>query len=185
MSTDLVFIDWETTGLIKPEEIDIKLQPYGIEFYGMRINKNWETVSDFETLLKPPVKIPEFIEKLTGIYNSSVEDAPTFIEVYPDLIELFHGAETLVAHNCSFDRDILKFELMRHDLQFKFPWPHKHVCTVEASFSIRNKRLTISKLHDITTGEPHDTDSNAHRAKDDVLALIECYKWLQDQGFVD
>lgn len=179
---DMVFIDWETTGLIKPEANDIAVQPYATEFYGIRITQSWEFISEFESLVKPPIPIPKDIEEMIGITNDMVKDSPSFVEIYKDLVHLFMGTEFLVAHNCAFDRDILKYELTRSDLQFKFPWPINHICTVEKSFSINNKRLTLSKLHELATGEPHE--EGAHRSKTDVMALVRSFQWLQENGFV-
>jgi DNA polymerase III epsilon subunit-like protein len=179
---DLVFIDWETTGLVKPEASDLALQPHGIEFYGIRVTHDFQVVSEFETLMKPPVVIPEFIEKYIHITNDMVKDSPAFVEVYSDLVELFMGAGSMVAHNCSFDRDILKFELRRIDREINFPWPPNHVCTVEKSFAIKNRRLKLAELHQLATGKPFD--EGAHRAKNDVMALIRSYQGLQKQGLV-
>jgi DNA polymerase III epsilon subunit-like protein len=181
MKGDFVVIDTETTGLLKPSPVDKNMQPFITEFYGIRINKNWEVVGEFETFIKPPMPIPDEVVKITGITDEMVANAPTFIEVFDDIVELFHGARRMVAHNLSFDAGVLRQELERHDLAFKFPWPPEWHCTVELSKSIRDKALKLRDLHEIATGTPHE--DGAHRAKNDVMALVRCYKWLCDKGF--
>ena len=76
----------------------------------------------------------------------------------------------------------MKFELKRLGLEFNFPWPKNHICTVEKSFPIRNKRLKLEQLYEIATGKKGI--KGAHRAKSDVLAMVECIVWLRKNGFL-
>jgi DNA polymerase III alpha subunit (gram-positive type) len=182
MKGDIVIFDTETTGLLAPSVSDINMQPYITEFYGVRISPDWDVVGEFESFIKPPVPIPEIVTKITGITDDMVANAPTFIEVYDDLVELYFGARTLVAHNAPFDVGVINWQLVRHGLERKFPWPPQHHCTIELSHPIKNKPLKLSVLHEIATGNPHF--EGAHRAKHDVMATVRCYKWLLEQGFI-
>lgn len=179
----MIFIDFETTGLLKPSLAELFTQPYAIEFYGIRVSPEWKVVSELETLLKPPKPIPEFIEKLTGVTNDMVETAPAFSQMHQKFIDFFIGARVLIAHNCAFDRDVLDIELQRLDRSKQFPWPPIQICTVEKSFCIKNKRLKLGVLHEMATGQPEI--QGAHRAKKDVMALIRSYKWLVSEGYVN
>ena len=76
---------------------------------------------------------------------------------------------------------MLRIELERHELVTKFPWPSIQICTVEKSFSINNKRMSLEKLYKLATG--HDIE-NAHRAESDVFALMECYQFLRDENLI-
>lgn len=178
----MIFIDLETTGLLHPEAADISQQPFITEFYAIRINENWDVVDEIETFMKPDIPIPEIVTKITGITDEMVRGAPTFIEMYDRLCDFFLGETVAIAHNATFDMGVLRFELERYGLQFNFPWPKKYNCTVELSYPIQNKRLKLTQLHEIATGRPHD--DGAHRAKNDVMALIRCYRWLMEKGFV-
>lgn len=176
----LVF-DTETTGLLKPELTELDLQPYIIEIGIVKLDKKFKVVDEFQTFVKPPVPLPPNIIQITGINEDMLKGAPEFIEIVDDLIEIFLGQEKIFAHNCPFDINMLVNELTRYDLQHKFPWPHKQICTVEASFAIRNKRLKLVDLYEMSTGS---RNYRAHRALDDTKALAKCVKWLCQEGFI-
>lgn len=173
--------DTETTGLLKPEQTHLHMQPFMTEIYIAKFNENFEITDEFDHLVKPPFPIPEFIQKLTNITNEMVSDKPTFIDIYDDLCNFVRGEEIIFAHNASFDTGVIRYELERHDLQYKFPWPSKHYCTVELSEPIQNKRLKLNQLHEIATGKSEIV--GAHRAKTDVVAMIKCIEWLHKNKF--
>lgn len=87
----------------------------------------------------------------------------------------------MAAHNLGFDKSLLKFELLRLDKEFAFPWAPKQLCTVEASYGIKNRRLHLSELHELATGKVH---KGAHRAINDVEALCTCIRWLRKEGWI-
>jgi DNA polymerase III subunit alpha, Gram-positive type len=175
----MIGFDTETTGLARPSATEPHLQPFMIEIYAAKFNDDFEIVDEFEHLLKPTIPISEEITKITGITNDMVCNAPEFIEVYDDLCDFFLGETVVYAHNCTFDIGILKGELARHGLVTNFPWPKDQRCTVELSMPLENKRLTLGKLYKIATGKEIE---NAHRAKNDVLPMIECIRFLKENG---
>jgi len=178
----MIILDSETTGLLKPSLADIGLQPYMTEFYACKLdNKTFDLIDEIETFVKPPVPMPEEVIKITGITDEMVKDAPTFLQLYDRLYDFFLGETIVVAHNAMFDMGVLRYELTRHDFEFKFPWPKDYVCTIELSKPIRNRRLKLTDLHQIATGKPHM--DKAHRAKEDVYALVRCFHWLVEQGY--
>lgn len=172
----MIILDTETTDLIKPNAIDINRQPYLVEIYCAKLNKNFEFIDEFESFVKPPIPIPEESFKVHGISDEMVATEPTFIGIYKELCQFFLGETILVAHNATFDVGVLSYELIRYGNEYKFPWPTRHVCTVEASMHIKNKRLKLRDLHELATGRKHL--EGAHRAKEDVFALIRCLNWL-------
>lgn len=176
----MIVFDTETTGLLKPELAEIGMQPYITELYACKVDKDFNFIGEFDTFIKPPVPISEFITKCTGIDDSMVADAPSFLQIYDDLYDFFLGETVMVAHNAMFDKGMLRWELTRHDLELSFPWPKHTVCTVELSQPIRNRRLKLTDLHEIATGRPLE---NAHRAKTDVMGLMRCFEWLVKEGF--
>ncbi len=177
----MILTDYETTGLIKADAVDLNLQPFITEIYALKLTKDLEFVDEFETFIKPPIPISEEITKLTGIDDAMLVDAPSFISVYPKLVEIYLGEAEVVAHNVSFEIGMLNLELRRCGYENKFPWPHIHTCTVEKSMPIKNRYLKLGQLHELATGRPHE---GGHRAKADVLALAECYAWLKEKGLV-
>lgn len=177
-----ILFDTETTGLLKPKASPLSGQPSIIEFYGLKVlegvvdgERTFEVIGEFDELFKPPHLVSAEITRITGIDNNMLENKRSFASVYPELIEFFHGSHRMVAHNMSFDRQMLANELMRVDKQFHFPWPPSHVCTVEKTIAVEQRRLNLQKLHNHLFG----TDfQGAHRAKNDVLPLYRCYKEL-------
>jgi len=179
----MIIIDTETTGLIKPTLTDSHLQPFITELYACKITNDFKFISEFNHLIKPPIPVPELITKITGIDDKMLENKPSFIEIYDELCDFFLGETIIVAHNASFDVGMIYWELFRLDLEKKFPWPKYHICTVEQSFGIENKRLKLTQLHEKATGIPHV--EGAHRAKDDVMALVRSFKWLVKENIVN
>jgi len=177
----LIFIDTETTGLLKPDAASLHLQPYITEIYVVKLTDKLSFIDEFETLIKPPIPIPDETSKVSGITNELVANAPKFIEVYDRLVDLFMGERITVGHNVSFDLGVLWSELARHRLEFHFPWSPTWLCTVEKSTSIKHKRLSLKDLHMLATGHAHE---DAHRAKSDVLAMIRCYQWMEQKGLI-
>lgn len=173
--------DFETTGLLKPDLIDARLQPCITELYFCKFDYTGKIMAEFETFVRPPVPIPENVIEITGITNEMVADAPTFVEVYDDLCAFFLGEDTFFAHNCSYEIGVLSCELSKYDLEFRFPWPKNQICTVEVAYPIQNKRLKLGDLYKIATGKEMGF---AHRAKADVVAMVEVIVWLKKQGFL-
>ena len=177
----MIFIDTETTGLLKADAADINFQPYIIELYAVKLTPDYEYVAEIDSMIKPPVPIPEEVVRITNITDEMVANAPPFISLYDSLIELFLGEREVIGHNCPFDMGILYCELTRAGLEFHFPWPPTWTCTVEKSMHLEHRRLKLTQLHQYATGEPH---SWAHRAKDDVSALVRCHMWMKEQGML-
>lgn len=176
----MLAFDTETTGLLRPDATELHLQPFIIEIYVCKFNDDFKIYDEFETFLKPPVPVSEEITKITGITNDHVRNAPEFIEIYDELCGFFKGEDKIFAHNCTFDINMLVNSLRRHNLQYKFPWPKEQICTVEASECIENKRQSLEKLCALAGIEYE----KGHRAKVDVLLMLECIKWLHEQELI-
>lgn len=91
----LAVIDFETTGLspamgARATEIAVVLIRDGA------------VVGRYQSLMNAGVRIPAFIEELTGISNAMVKSAPPVAEVMAAAAD-FIGDHPLVAHNASFD----------------------------------------------------------------------------------
>ncbi len=179
---NIIIFDTETTGLLLPEPADIKKQPYIIEFYGCKINENFDFLEEFETLIKPPIPISQEITKITKIEDKHVAGKPVFPLIFKDLAKFFTGVDILVAHNLAFDLGMLNNELRRLDKVNRFPWPRHQICTVEKSNHIKGYRLNLTRLHNLAFGKGF---ANAHRAKDDVFALVRCFHWLCENNHIN
>lgn len=177
----IILFDTETTGLLKPDANELKAQPEITEIYASKTNdlNDW---THLHLLLKPSMPVSAEITRITGITNELLKNKPSFAECYQEIAEFFHGCDEMVAHNLAFDRSMLANELLRIDKVLNFPWPIKHTCTVEKSMHIEQRRLTLTKLHQYATGQSEML--GAHRASGDVEALVKCYIWLKEDGYV-
>ena len=99
MEINFVAVDVETTGLscTQNELIEISAIKY--------IDLKKEEI--FSTLVKPKIKIPSYITKITGINNQMVKNSPEIESVMPKLIK-FIGDFPIVAHNARFDYGFLQ-----------------------------------------------------------------------------
>jgi len=96
-SADFVVVDLETTGL-DANRASI------LEIGAVRISQ-LRIVDRFETLLRPPGKLPRAIVALTGIHDAMVAEAPTEIRALRSFARWLDRtpAAPFVAHNASFD----------------------------------------------------------------------------------
>lgn len=177
MTKALIF-DTETTGLVTNRAVRLDKQPEVTEFYGCIIDlkKPDKIIEELNTLVKPNGPIPDEIAKKTGITNEMVKDAPPFSSVMPKIKTIISKAPLVVAHNFSFDKDMIEIELQRNNENITWP---RCICTVEATIHITGFRLSLTALHEKLFGEPF---KGAHRAKADVLALVRCTAELFKRG---
>jgi DNA polymerase-3 subunit epsilon len=101
----LVVFDFETTGL-SPDMGDRSIE------IGAVLIENGRITDRFQQLMNPGVRIPLFIENLTGITNAMVKESRNNAEVMSDFDEFIAG-RNLVAHNASFDERFLRAEFKR------------------------------------------------------------------------
>lgn len=173
----IILLDFETTGLTLPSSADLELQPRIIEIGAIKVSDRGSVVAELGELIDPKQEISAEITKITGIKPDQLKGKRTLEEVLPELADFFLGAHTLVAHNLAFDRDVLYFELLRYGWERRFPFPPNQVCTVDSTMHMKGRRLKLLELYEITQGKPL---AQTHRAVDDVRALWECYKVLND-----
>lgn len=178
----MIAFDTETTGLLVPSAADLHLQPYIIEIYACKFDKDYNFISDLQTFIRPPIPVSKKITEITGITDDMLIGAPSFVQCYDRIADFFLGEDTVYAHNCSFDTGVLCVELQRYGWEYKFPWPKNQICTVEKSFPIKNRRMNLQELHALATGKPEII--GAHRAKTDVAALVKCIMFLEKEGFI-
>ena len=101
----IAVIDFETTGLspnssCRATEIAVVML------------ENGRIVERYQSLMNAGVRVPAFIEQLTGISNAMLRSAPPAERVMEEVNE-FVGCTPLLAHNASFDQKFWDFELGR------------------------------------------------------------------------
>ncbi len=181
-----VIFDTETTGLSKPGACDASEQPYITEMYAAKYveyqDGSMEKIGEFEHMFKVPVKLSATITKITGITDEDLANKPTFAQCFNELAEFMTCVDRIVAHNLPFDISMLANEIVRIDKLLHFPWPREHICTVERTLHIEQRRMNLTALHTHLFGIGFP---DAHRAKNDVLPLIKCYEKLCKTGVID
>lgn len=175
----IIVYDTETSGLPNVEGSPLDLQPRIIEFAGIKLDEDLNEVERLTFICNPMLQLSDIITRITGLRQSDVDDKQPFTFYYDQLCKFFLGCDTLIAHNASFDVSLLKFELQRMGKLQQFPWPYKHICTIEKTMHVAGYKLNLTKLHKHCTGEDHI--NGAHRAMNDVEALIKCVKFLREK----
>ncbi len=164
----LVFLDLETTGATASFDRITEIGVIEVE--------RGAFVREWSTLVNPEMRIPPFIESLTGISNDMVALAPTFADVAQELKARLAG-KLLIAHNARFDYGFLKAEFGRLDAKYSSDL----VCTVKLSRKLypghaRHNLDSLMERHDITCGA-------RHRALGDARVLWDLVqKWRAELG---
>jgi len=187
MPRNIIVFDTETTDLIKNSLVTLDKQPRIIELYAVNISPpdddggEWIRNGEIEMLFNPGISIPEVSQKITGISDDMVSDCPTIGDRWDEIRNFFSGGDEVVAHNLFYDLSVMNFEQKRVSDNDDFPWPESQICTVEATEFLKGYRLSLTALHEelFGTGFPE-----AHRARNDVEALVLCYKRLYGLGYL-
>lgn len=155
-----VLLDLETTGGNPVHDRITEIAAVRME--------NGQEVARWSTLVNPGTTISAFIQRLTGISNAMVAEAPPFAEVAPHLLALLDDA-VLVAHNVRFDHGFLLNEFARLEVPLRV----KTLCTVRLSRLLYPQH----KGHGLDAiMQRHSLSTNArHRAMGDVDMVLA---WL-------
>lgn len=159
LNEPLVFLDLETTGATPAGDRITEIGLVLVDTNGFR---------EWSRLVNPGTRIPPFIEKLTGITNAMVADAPAFADVADELASLLAG-RVVVAHNARFDYAFLLHEFRRVGRTFQAPV----LCTVKLSRRLfpefhRHGLDVLVERHGLTA------EGDRHRALTDAR-LIHCF----------
>jgi len=177
-----IALDTETTDLLAPELADLIHQPFITEIYICKFDLDtFRIVDEINSLVNIPINVPDHITKITGITDFMLEGKPVFSELVDDIIELCKGSDLVVGHNLMFDLDVLRHNMRRSNDEDRYPEFSEMICTIERSKCIKRRRLKLGQLYQMATGLYHD---GAHRAKADVVATIQCYKFLVNEGYI-
>lgn len=131
----------------------------------------------FYSLIRPPSSRVLFTH-VHGLTWPMLKDAPTFTELWPQLVAFMEGSHALLAHNAGFDRRVLHascqaLELVQPQLPF--------LCTLKGA---RRSLPLVSRALDSVCdyfGIPLDH----HHAGSDARACAEIYLRLRGLGVTD
>ncbi len=162
LTEDFVVFDIETTGF---SPVNNRI----IEIGAVKVSGG-EVTERFSAFVNPKVPIPFEIEKLTGIRDDMVQDAPLIEEVLPQFLEFSKGC-VLAAHNAGFDMSFILENIRRLGLE-ESGKDFTYVDTV----GIARVLLPDQAKHtlDAVAKTLNISLENHHRAVDDA----ECTAWI-------
>jgi|HigsolmetaGSP12D_1036236.scaffolds.fasta_scaffold01174_3 ATP-dependent DNA helicase DinG len=156
-------LDLETTGT-SPEKDEI------IQVGLALMDESGAVESVYASLVRPSSPIPDWISRLTGITDESVQDAPDLESVMAEIVPLLQDA-VLVAHNVRFDAGFLQAALDRCGY---LPFSGRMLDTLELArlvFPTMASYRLSSLTHSLGIG--HD---RPHQADEDALATAELFR---------
>ena len=161
----LAFVDLETTGTSTTKD---RITEIGI------VLVDGDSVQEWSRLVYPEMRIPAYIEQMTGITNQMVEGAPRFAEVSNEVAELLQG-RLFIAHNARFDYGFLKNEFKRLGLNFQ----PSVLCTVKLSRTLfpqyhRHNLDSLIERHNLAA-------TDRHRALADAQIIHRFWQYLYTQ----
>jgi DNA polymerase-3 subunit epsilon len=162
----LAFVDLETTGATATAD---RITEIGI------VEVDEQGVREWSCLVNPGTLISGFIERLTGISNAMVADAPPFEDVADEVRERLEG-RLFIAHNARFDYGFLKNEFKRAGQDFRATV----LCTVKLSRKLfpqhaKHNLDSLIERHGLTV-------SSRHRALGDAQLIHQF--WIRVQAEV-
>lgn len=130
----------------------------------------------FYSLIRPPSSRVLFTH-VHGLTWPMLKDAPTFTELWPQLVAFMEGSHALLAHNAGFDRRVLHASCQALDL-----------CSRSCRFCVRSRcasRLPLaSRALDSVCGY-FGIPLDHHHAGSDARACAEIYLRLRGLGVTD
>lgn len=158
----LVFVDLETTG--GTATLD-RITEIGI------VEVSDAGVTEWSSLVNPHTRIPPFIERLTGISNAMVSNAPAFEDLGHDLLQRLQG-RLFIAHNARFDYGFLKNEFKRMGIS----WSSNVLCTVRLSRQLfpEHKRHNLDAL--VERHQLFIPPADRHRALGDARLIWQFWQ---------
>jgi DNA polymerase-3 subunit epsilon len=161
----LAFVDLETTGATPTVD---RITEIGI------VEVDQDGVREWSSLVNPGTRIPEFIERLTGISNEMVASAPAFADLADEVLSRLSD-HLFVAHNARFDHGFLQNEFKRMDLDFR----PRVLCTVKLSRKLypqfhKHSLDSLIERHGLEAG-------GRHRALADARLIWQFWQRLHSE----
>lgn len=161
----LAFVDIETTGGPAQRESITEIGIVQVDEDGVR---------EWSTLVRPESRIPDYIQRLTGIDDDMVAGAPRFAEIADEIFDRLDG-RLFVAHNARFDHGHLRAAFRRAGLDIR----PQVLCTVKLSRRLFPEHRRHGLDHLI---ERHGLAvADRHRALGDAQLLWQFWQKLHER----
>lgn len=157
----LAFVDLETTGATATHDRITEIGIVEVDADG--------SVREWQQLVNPGMRIPPFIEQLTGITNEMVAAAPPFEAIAAEALRRLEG-RLFIAHNARFDYGFLKAEFKRLGIDFR--------CTVTCTVKLSRALYPEHHRHNLDSLiERHGLQAEArHRALADAQLIHQFWQ---------
>jgi len=184
-----LFFDTETTGVPKDYRAPAIEWPRMVQLAWLMHNEKREVIDSGNLIIKPEgFKIPKAAADIHGITDEiALEKGTDLKEVLIVFKERLDTAKYIIGHNVSFDRKILRGELIRKEVEYDSSEKIK-LCTMMLSTkycAIPNrsgfKWPKLQELHKKLFGEEFE---GAHDASADIKATARCFWKLIDLGII-
>ena len=184
-----LFFDTETTGVPKDYRAPAIEWPRMVQLAWLMHNEKREVIDSGNLIIKPEgFKIPKAAADIHGITDEiALEKGTDLKEVLIVFKERLDTAKYIIGHNVSFDRKILRGELIRKEIEYDSSEKIK-ICTMMLSTkycAIPNKFgfkwPKLQELHEKLFGEGFE---GAHDASADIKATARCFWKLIDLGII-
>ncbi|MAH73192.1 MAG: hypothetical protein CBC09_03865 [Cellvibrionales bacterium TMED49] len=156
----MVLFDCETTGANATFGKIIEI--------GLLVIENGVLIDQWRSFCNPETTIPEKIQRLTGINNSMLENAPIFSQIAITLKDYLRD-RVLVAHNIRFDYGFLKNEFAREGMKFH----EQTLCSVKFS-RLLYPQFKSHSLSAIIKRFKFEA-KHRHRAMDDAFIIYKFF----------
>jgi DNA polymerase III alpha subunit (gram-positive type) len=175
-----LLFDTETTDLIANLLRPLPKQPKIFEFFGIVLEETeeeWIEHLRFHRMWNPGEELKPKVTEITKVTNEMLAGKPKITKKdVQELQQLFNSVDAIVAHNVTYDINVVTFEFLRQGESPIFP---RAICTVEATEHFKGHRL---RLADLYTYLFEETFEGAHRAEQDVDAMVRCFIELKNRG---
>lgn len=192
---NFILFDTETTGLSPASCVIIEVSALKIR------SRDFEILDQLTIYIRPQSPIPRAIERLTGITNEVLCDAPSEAEAYPIIADFFGNKTVCGAYNVSFDRGFMEALFSRHGASFQTSreifdvlklakevvpagtTPNYKLATMFSYFQEQGKlSKKLFAENGINGDNGNSTSISFHNAEDDTLAMFGLFDGLYHEA---
>jgi DNA polymerase III epsilon subunit-like protein len=187
-----LFFDTETTGTprnYKAPVTDLNNWPRLVQIAWILQDKDGNTLVKESSIIKPNgFIIPSDVAKIHGITTDIAQrNGVDLLPVLKSFNNLIDSSEYLIAHNISFDKNIVGAEFLR--AKMKNPVPAKKLictmmgsvnyCAINGPYGFKYPKLT--ELHQKLFNSRFD---GAHDASADITATAKCFWEMRKRALI-
>lgn len=164
----VVVIDFETTGL-SPAMGDRATEIAAV------IVRDGKVIRRYQSLMNAGIRIPRYIQALTGITNEMIQGAPPATEVMREVSDFVEDFP-LIAHNAAFDKRFWDAELARVPRVNQ----HRFACSMLIARRVL-PQAPSHKLGELIAFAKLPVTGKFHRAQADAEMTASLLTYMQDQ----